>query len=343
MSEAPQTTRWFELAARPQGVPRLEDFRLTEAPLPELQEGEVLVANQALSVDPYMRGRMDDTKSYGEPFQLDQPLDGGAVGEVIASRSAEVEVGQMVMHYLGWREFAVLSADQVQPIDTSVAPAAAYLGVLGMTGLTAYIGLTKIAEMKAGDAVFISGAAGAVGSIAGQIARQLGASWVIGSAGSAEKVAMLQDLGFNAAFNYRDAPVHEQLGSALEKGGIEGVDVYFDNVGGDHLEAALSAMNGFGRAALCGAISQYNRKPGEALQGPRNIVLAVGKQLTLRGFLVSSYFEYEQEYIRFMAPLLADGTIRAQETTVHGFENTAQAMIDLLAGGNTGKMVVELS
>lgn len=334
----PTSTRQFELAARPKGAPTLADFRFTEAELPELADGQILVKNLAISVDPYMRGRMNDVKSYTPPYKLDEPMLGGAVGEVLASRSADIAVGDVVVHDKGWREAAVLAAGNVQKVDLSIAPATAYLGALGMTGLTAYIGLTKIAEFKAGDVVFVSGAAGAVGSLVGQLAKQLGASRVIGSAGSAEKVAHLLELGFDAAFNYHDGPVKDQLKAAL--GDAEGIDVYFDNVGGEHLEAAIWHLTTFGRVALCGAISQYNAT--EAPVGPRNIALAIGKQLTLRGFIVSSYTEFASEYAQLVGPLLASGKIQYRETVVQGIENTAQAFIDMLGGANTGKMVISL-
>ncbi|WP_394941621.1 NADP-dependent oxidoreductase [Psychromicrobium sp. YIM B11713] len=338
----PTITKQFELASRPEGWPTLENFRLAEAPLAELQDGQVLVKNLAISVDPYMRGRMNDVKSYVPPFQLDQPLDGGAVGEVLASRAEGLAEGDVVVHGLGWREYAVLPAGAVKKVDASLAPATAFLGALGMTGLTAYAGLVKVAEFKAGDVVFVSGAAGAVGSLVGQIAKQLGASWVIGSAGTPEKVAKLLELGFDAAFDYHDGPIKEQLKVALAgaPGENTGIDVYFDNVGGEHLEAAISALNTFGRVALCGAISQYNST--EPPVAPRNLALAIGKQLTLRGFIVNSYSQYADEYAALVAPLLTNGKIRYEETVVHGIENTAQAFIDMLAGANTGKMVITL-
>lgn len=250
----PTTTRAVHLASRPHGAPTEDNFRIEEISLPELSDGQILVANDIMSVDPYMRGRMNDVKSYVPPFHIDRPLDGGAVGTVIESRSEEIPEGSHVSHQLGWREHAVLNADDAHIIDTDIAPASAYLSVLGMTGLTAYAGLTRAAEMKAGDAVFVSGAAGAVGSMVGQLARLLGASRVIGSAGTDAKVARLRELGFDAAFNYHDGPSTELLGQAAP----DGIDVYYDNVGGDHLEAAIDHLNIDGRVAMCGAISQYN-------------------------------------------------------------------------------------
>ena len=333
----PTTTREIQLASRPHGRPVPENFRLAETPLPALQDGQVLVRNLYISVDPYMRGRMNDVKSYSAPFALDAALDGGAVGEVIASRADGRAVGDAVVHQLGWREYAVVDAAATTPACTDLAPASAFLGALGMTGLTAYAGLLKVAEFAPGDAVFVSGAAGAVGSLVGQIAKARGASRVIGSAGSPEKVARLLELGFDAAFNYHDGPVRELL---QEAAGTNGIDVYFDNVGGDHLEAALSVLNVGGRVAMCGAISQYNSTAAPA--APRNLAAAIGKQLTLRGFLVSGQRQHSAEFAQQMAAWLADGTVRYDETVVDGLENAPQAFIDLLDGANTGKMLVRI-
>ncbi len=337
--ELPGTGREIRLASRPQGWPVPENFTLAEADVPALASGQILVRNIAMSVDPYMRGRMNDVKSYSAPFALDQALDGGAVGQVIASRSAERKVGDVVVHSLGWREYAVLPAAGGTLVDTALAPASAFLGALGMTGLTAYAGLTQVAAFKPGDTVFVSAAAGAVGSLVGQIARNLGAGRVIGSAGSAAKVDRLLELGFDAAFNYHDGPVRESLRAAL--GESEGIDVYFDNVGGEHLEAAISLMNGFGRIAMCGAISVYNST--SPVSGPRNLASAIGKQLTLKGFLVGSYRHLAPEFSARMAQWLQAGEIRFDETVVHGLENAPQAFIDMLRGANTGKMVVALA
>ena len=332
----PDTARQIHLASRPDGWPEQENFRFTEVPLPEPEDGEVLVRNHFMSVDPYMRGRMNDVKSYVPPFRLDEPLEGGAVGEVVASRSDRHKIGDMVLHNAGWRDWTVLPGKAARVVDTAAAPASAYLGALGLTGLTAYAGLTKVAGFREGDVVFVSGAAGAVGSLVGQIAKALGASRVIGSAGSAEKVAKLLDYGFDAAFNYHDGPVHRQLRDAAP----DGIDVYFDNVGGDHLEAAIGAMNRGGRIALCGAISQYNETEPSA--APRNLALAIGKELTLRGFIVRSYNQYAAEFAELMGRWLQEGTVRFEETVVTGLDNAPQAFIDLMRGANTGKMLVDL-
>ncbi|GAA3670184.1 hypothetical protein FB459_0300 [Yimella lutea] len=332
----PTRTREIQLASRPSGAPTPDNFRLMEVDLPELKDGEILVRNTVMSVDPYMRGRMNDVKSYVPPFQIDQPLDGGAVGTVIASRSDEFAEGQSVLHGLGWREHAILPAARATAVDTSDLRDSSYLGVLGMPGLTAYAGLMAAAEFQPGDAVFVSGAAGAVGSLVGQIARLSGASRVVGSAGSAAKVERLIDLGFDAAFDYHDGSVRDSLKKALP----DGIDVYFDNVGGDHLEAAISALNVDGRVAMCGAISQYNAT--EPACAPRNLALAIGKRLTLRGFIVGKYSDMRDEFLSVVGPWLADGSIQWDETVREGLENAPQAFIDLLAGANTGKMIVRL-
>ena len=336
MTQLPTTTRQIALASRPHGAPTSENFRLESADLPDLADGEVLVRASVMSVDPYMRGRMNDAKSYVPPFQLDAPLDGGTVGEVIASRSPDVAVGEHVLHGLGWREHAVLPATRVTVIDTQAASASAYLGVLGMPGVTAYVGLTAIAEMRAGDTVFVSGAAGAVGQVAGQVAKALGAAKVIGSAGSASKVERILELGYDEAFNYKETSVREGLRAAAP----EGIDVYYDNVGGDHLEAAIGHLNLFGRVAMCGAIAQYNAT--EPAPGPRNLFLAIGKGLTLRGFIVGQYPHLAKEYRQKAATWLADGRLRGDETFRDGLEAAPQAFIDLLEGANTGKMLVRL-
>ncbi|AUY51882.1 NADP-dependent oxidoreductase [Streptomyces sp. CB01881] len=334
--EAPATAREWHLAARPQGWPVPTDFALVEAPVRTPGPGEILVRNAYLSVDPYMRGRMNDVKSYVPPFELGRPMDGGAVGYVVASAAEGFAPGDAVLHGLGWREYATVEAKRAVKVDPSV-PLSAYLGVLGMTGLTAYAGLLAVGGLKEGDRVFVSGAAGAVGSMVGQIARLKGASLVVGSAGSTEKVARLTgEYGFDAAFNYKDAPVAEQLAKAAP----EGIDLYFDNVGGDHLEAAIGALGVHGRAVLCGAIAQYNETTAPA--APRNLALAIGKRLRLEGMLVGDHAALQPQFVAEVGGWLAEGRLRNEETVVDGFENTADAFLDLLRGGNTGKMVVRL-
>jgi len=329
-------SREIQLAARPHGEPKPTDFRLAEVELPDPGPGELLVRNTFMSVDPYMRGRMNDTKSYVPPFQLDRPLDGGAVGEVVVSNAEGLAPGDVVLHQLGWRDHAVLPGAHTRKVEADGLSESAFLGVLGMPGLTAYVGLLDIAGLREGDVVFVSGAAGAVGSLVGQIARLRG-NTVIGSAGSPEKVAhLVDDLGFDAAFNYKDGPVAGQLAAAAP----DGIDVYFDNVGGEHLEAALGALNRNGRVALCGAISVYNATEPPA--GIRNLALAIGKRLTLRGFIVSDHFDRLPALHAEIGPALRDGRVTFRETIVEGLDQAPQAFIDLLRGGNVGKMLVKL-
>ena len=330
------TTREVRLAARPVGEPKPADFELAEVQLPDPAPGELLVRNTFMSVDPYMRGRMNDVRSYVPPFEIGAPLEGGAVGEVIASEAERFAPGSHVLHQLGWREHALVPAEGARQIDAQLAPASAYLGVLGMPGLTAYVGLLDIAGLREGDAVFVSAAAGAVGSLVGQIAKVKGCR-VVGSAGSAEKVAYLRDeLGFDAAFDYHDGDVSALLSEAAPNG----VDVYFDNVGGDHLVAAIGALRQNGRVALCGAISAYNAT--ERPPGPWNLPLAIGKRLTLRGFIVSDHFDRFPEFVRDVGGWLREGRIHYRETVVEGIDNAPEAFIGLLRGDNLGKMVVKL-
>ena len=332
-----ETTRQIRLVSRPSGWPTHENFELVEVDVPKLEPGQVLVRNTVMSVDPYMRGRMNDTKSYIPPFEIGEPLDGGAVGEVIASESDTVSVGDVVQHQLGWREHAVLDASHVRRIDTSSIPASAYLGVLGMPGHTAYTGLVRIAGLKEGDTVFVSGAAGAVGSLVGQIARNLGAARVVGSAGSKEKISYVVDeLGFDSAFDYHD----EAVGRQLRRHAPGGIDVYFDNVGGDHLEGAIANMKDFGRIALCGAIADYNAT--EATPGPRNMWLIVPRRLKLQGFIVMDHRDLAKEYFTKAADWIREGRLKFRETYVDGLDQAVDAFLDMHRGGNIGKMLVRL-
>ncbi|MFJ9854033.1 NADP-dependent oxidoreductase [Streptomyces sp. NPDC101150] len=338
MSALPVTGREWHLIARPHGWPTPDDFALREAAVPEVGEGQILVRNQHFSVDPYMRGRMNDVKSYVPPFRLDQPMDGGAVGEVIASRAESIAVGDHVLHGLGWREYAVLDATRAAKIDPSLAPITAYLGVLGMPGLTAYAGLLEVASFKEGDAVFVSGAAGAVGSEVGQIARLKGASRVIGSAGSDEKVKLLvEEYGFDAAFNYKHG---DDVMGQLRAAAPEGIDVYFDNVGGDHLEAAISALNVHGRIAVCGMISMYNAT--EPSPAPRNLAMVIGKRLRMQGLLVSDHADLQSKFVEEVSAWIRSGELKYRETKVTGVENGVEAFLGMLRGENTGKMIVSL-
>jgi hypothetical protein len=327
--------REFRLASRPVGLPTLATFTLAEVDLPAPAEGQVLVRNLFMSVDPYMRGRMNEVKSYVPPFQIGQALEGGAIGEVLESRAPAVPKGAIVNSMKGWRDVFVADARDVRVVDPSVQPLSLYLGVLGMTGLTAWVGLNLV-ETKAGDVVFISGAAGAVGSMAGQLAKARGCT-VIGSAGSAGKVRMLKDeLGFDAAFNYKDGAVFNQLKQAAP----DGITVYFDNVGGDHLEAAMSMMRDHGRIIACGSISRYNDTA--PTPGPRNMFMVVTKRLTIRGFIVLDWTKEMPVFRDAVTPLVTAGEIRWKETVVEGFERAPQAFLDLFSGENIGKMIVRV-
>ena len=325
------------LRSRPVGWPTPSDFELVERELPELEDGQVLVRNVVMSVDPYMRGRMSDAKSYAAPYELDKAMLGGAVGVVEQSRAEGFEPGDHVLHGLGWRDLAVVEARSAKVVDTTGAPASAYLGVLGMTGLTAYVGLTRIAALATGDIVFVSGAAGAVGGVAGQLAKALGAARVVGSAGSDDKVAYLRDeLGFDAAFNYHDGKVSRLLRDAAP----DGIDVYFDNVGGEHLEAAIGALRLHGRIAICGAISAYNAT--EPQPGPKNLARLIQTRGRIEGFLVGDHQDLAAEYWGRATGWLADGSLRSRETFVDGLDHAVDAFLGLLHGENIGKMLVRL-
>ncbi|MEU6460479.1 NADP-dependent oxidoreductase [Streptomyces sp. NPDC046976] len=330
------TNREWHLLSRPVGWPKPEDFALVETPVPTPGEGQILVRNTYLSVDPYMRGRMSAAKSYVAPFELGKVMEGGAVGEVIESRAEGIAVGDHVLHSLGWREYAAVDASAAVRVDPEAAPLSAYLGALGMTGLTAYAGLLRTASFKEGDIVFVSGAAGAVGSQVGQIAKLKGASRVIGSAGSDDKVRLLvEEYGFDAAFNYKNGPVSKQLREAAP----DGIDVYFDNVGGDHLEAAIGSLRRGGRIAVCGMISVYNDT--EPAPGPRNLARLIQTRGRIEGFLVNDHRDLQPQFVREVGPWVASGRLKYRETVVDGIENTVEAFLGLLRGDNTGKMVVK--
>ena len=323
------------LASRPNGWPTLDNFTIAEVPVPPPAEGQVMVRNLFVSVDPYMRGRMNDAKSYVPPFQIGEPLQGNAVGEVVESRDASLKRGDIVTSMFGWREAFVANAREVRAVDPRVQPRSAYLGLLGMTGMTAWVGLNLV-DTKAGDRVFVSAAAGAVGSAAGQLAKLRGC-FVVGSAGSPEKVkAAVEEFGFDRAFNYKDGDLRGQL----DKAAPDGIDVYFDNVGGDHLEAALAAMNQNGRIIACGAISRYNDTT--LPPGPRNLFLMIGKRLTMKGFIVSDWVKQTPQFAAEVGSLYASGKISMKETVVYGIARAPQAFIDLMRGENIGKMVVKV-
>ncbi|MBZ6139643.1 NADP-dependent oxidoreductase [Streptomyces olivaceus] len=333
----PSVNRAWHLVTRPVGWPKPEDFALVEAEVPTPRDGQVLVRNQYVSVDPYMRGRMSAAKSYADPYELNKPMLGGAVGEVVASRAEGFAVGDHVLHSFGWREYAALDAKHAVKVDPDAAPLSTYLGVLGMTGLTAYVGLLRTASFQEGDTVFVSGAAGAVGSQVGQIAKLKGASRVIGSAGSDEKVGLLVDeYGFDAAFNYKDGPVSKQLRAAAP----DGIDVYFDNVGGEHLEAAIGSLNLNGRIAICGAISVYNNT--EPAPGPKNLARLIQTRGRIEGFLVGDHYDLQPQFVEEVGPWVASGALKYRETVVEGIENNLEAFLGVLRGDNTGKMIVKI-
>jgi len=327
----------IRLAARPVGMPKPSDFELAETAVPEPGDGEVVIRNIWMSVDPYMRGRMMDRESYVPPFQIGAPLEGGAIGQVIASNASSVAVGDYVNNFLGWREYAVAPAEALTKVDPSVAPLQAFLGALGMPGLTAYAGLMKIGALKDGESVFVSAASGAVGAVVCQLAKAHGCH-VVGSAGSDEKCAWLEnEAGIDKAINYKTCG---NLMDAVKDAFPKGIDVYFENVGGEHLEAAIEAMNPMGRIALCGMISQYNAT--EPAPGPSNIIMAVGKSLRLEGFIVSNHFDLMPAFLQEMAGLVASGKMKWKETVEEGIENAPKAFLNLFSGDNFGKMLVKI-
>jgi NADPH-dependent curcumin reductase CurA len=331
-------SREFHLIARPEGEPTPDQFELVETQLLPPVAGEVLVRNTYLSVDPYMRGRMDDAESYVAPFSLHARLDGAAVGKVVESRDDRLAPGDLVTHWHSWRELAVGSAEEFERVEAEPGiPPSAFLGVLGPPGLSAHVGIAEIARVGPGDIVYVSAAAGAVGSVAGQLARLRGARRVIGSAGSAEKVAWLrEEAGFDAAFNHRDGALAEQLRDAA--GG--GVDVVFDNVGGHHLEAAIEALNVFGRIVLCGYLASHHTRGRE--RGPSNLSQLVTKRIAAQGVLVTDHVDKMPAYREAAKAWLRHGRLRFRETVVDGLERMPDALLGLYRGDNIGKMVVRL-
>jgi NADPH-dependent curcumin reductase CurA len=328
-------SREIRLKNRPVGLPSESDFELATVPMPTPGMGEVLVRNLYMSVDPYMRGRMLDQPSYVQPFQVGQPLDGGCVGEVVQSQGGKFQVGDHVLGRKGWREYYVSDGAELTKIDPNLAPVQTYLGTLGMPGLTAYVGLLDIGRPKAGETVFVSAAAGAVGTVVCQIAKLKGCR-VVGSAGSPDKVAWLREVaGVDAAFNYKEVG---SLTAELGKHCPNGLDVYFENMGGAHLEAALEHINSFGRIVLCGMISHYNETTPSS--GPRNLRFAVRKRLTLTGFIVSDHLERQAQFYADMGVWIAADKIKWQETIMAGIENAPKAFIGLFKGENVGKMLV---
>ena len=329
-------SREIRLVSRPTGIPTAANFTLARVELAPLQDHQVLVRNLYMSVDPYMRGRMNEGTSYVPPFDLGKPLDGGAVGEVIESRAREFKPGDAVTSNLGWRECFIASPKELRPVSREIQPLSVYLGALGMTGMTAWVGLNLV-EVKAGDVIFISGAAGAVGSVAGQLAKLRGCR-VIGSAGSMEKVMFLrEECGFDIAFDYKIGPVLEQLNVEAP----DGIDVYFDNVGGETLEAALSALRVHGRIIACGGISNYNAE--KPRPGPSNLFNMITKRLTMKGLLVRDWLDRQGEFEREVGGYFKTGKLKSKETVVKGIDQAVDAFLGLFEGRNVGKMVVELA
>lgn len=330
-------SREVRLSQRPVGMPTPDDFEIVEIDLPEPSQGEVVVKNVSLTVDPYMRGRMVDRKSYVAGFNLEETLTGGAIGRIVSSKNDNLSEGEYVESHYGWREGFVAPGNHLNKLGNLQAPASAYLGILGMPGMTAYVGLLEVGELREEkDVVFVSGAAGAVGSAVGQIAKIKGCR-AIGSAGSPEKVRhLVDDLGFDHAFDYHDGHLERNIFA----GAPEGIDVYFDNVGGDHLQAALNCMRPNGRIPLCGAISQYNATA--PVPGPHNLAIAIGSQLTLKGFIVSNYNHMREAFVRDMGEWVSSGRLKYQETVFEGIDNMPEAFIGLFTGANTGKMIVNL-
>ncbi|WP_010216168.1 MDR family NADP-dependent oxidoreductase [Sphingomonas sp. PAMC 26621] len=316
-------------------MPQADNFALVETASAALNDGEVRVANRWLSVDPYMRGRMNDTKSYVAPFALGEPMQGGALGEVVESRADGIKVGDIVQHMLGWRDEAVLPAAQVQKLPDLGVPVEQFLGMLGMPGMTAYWGLLDVASAKAGDTVFVSAAAGAVGSTVVQVAKAKGMT-VIGSAGGADKCAWVTSLGADHVIDYKgDVPLVKALGAAAPNG----IDVYFDNVGGSHLDAALAHANDQARFAVCGMIEGYNSsKPTEL----KYLMRVIAARIRIQGFLVTPYFARAQEFYQDMAAMVKSGALTSQDTVHDGLDATPDAFLGLFSGGNTGKMLVRL-
>ena len=329
-----QTTRAWHLKSRPSGVPTGDNFELKETPLPELGDGMVRVRNEWLSVDPYMRSRMNDVKSYVPSFKIGEPMEGGAVGTVVESRSPHLRTGETVFHMLGWREEAVGPAGQFNKVPPLPVEDHQWLGNLGLTGATAYFGLLKVAEAGEGEVVFVSAAAGAVGSAVVQIAKAKGMT-VIGAAGGAEKCAWVRELGADHAIDYKERPVVQ----SLMKAAPDGIDVYFDNVGGDHLDAAFAAARNNARFAICGMIESYNAGPPPAF---RYIMRIIAARIMLKGFIYTDFLPRIGDFYRDMGGWVASGQVRSRETVRDGLEAMPEAFLDLFRGANIGKMLVKL-
>ncbi len=329
-------TKQIVLASRPKGTPTLDNFRFENIDLAEIQVGEVLLEGLYYSVDPYMRGRMNDAKSYAAPFQVNEPIQGGVVAKVVKSKSDYFKTGDLVSGMLPWRQQFVAHEKTIRKIDATLAPASYYLGILGMPGLTAYFGLMHIAKPKAGETVVVSGAAGAVGLVVGQIAKIQGCR-VIGIAGSDEKTTLLKEaFGFDEAINYKTtANLRKAIGAICPTG----VDIYFDNVGGEISDAVISNINFNARIPLCGQISLYNGT--ELPMGPRLQPMLLTRSVLMQGFIVSNYQSLFPEGFQHLAQWVKEGKLKFTETIIHGFDQLPTALLGLFKGENTGKMIVE--
>lgn len=334
---ASTTSQQIELASRPKGKPQLENFRQNKTTLSAIESGEFLVRNRWMSVDPYMRGRMKEGDSYVSSFQIGKALEGGCVGEVVESKHEKFPQGKYVLGQFGWREYWKSDGEGVTIVDPELAPVQTYLGTLGMTGLTAWVGLNKIAKLSPGSTVFVSAASGAVGSIVCQLAKAKNCR-VIGSAGTEEKINWLRDkAGVDAVINYKQTP---NLLEALKHHANHGIDCYFDNVGGEHLEAAIEVMNDFGVCVECGMISTYNATDPPA--APRNLFQVIAKRIRMQGFIVRDHMDSQPEFISEMAPLIDVGQVVWEETVTEGLENAPAAFIGLFDGDNLGKSLVRI-
>ena len=334
---SPSINRQFKVAARPDGLPKESDFDLVNVPMPVAADGQVLVKTVFLSVDPYMRGRLTGVRTYADPVNIGDVMLGGTVGQVIDSRHGGLARGDYVLGAWGWQEYAAVDAKTVHKLDPSLAPVSTALSVLGMPGMTAYFGFLEICRPQPGETVVVSGAAGAVGSLVGQIAKIKGCR-VVGIAGGDDKVSWLVDeLGFDSGFNYKTT---SDYSAKLKELCPKGIDCYFDNVGGAITDSVLPLMNVFGRVSVCGQISMYNIAKPEP--GPRVLPLVLVKQLNVEGFIVTRWQARWSEGIRQMAGWLREGKLQNREQIVEGFENTAKAFIGMLQGENTGKMLVKV-
>ncbi|OXS64326.1 NADP-dependent oxidoreductase [Rossellomorea vietnamensis] len=334
----PEKQQQIQLVSRPEGMPVKEDFLYKEIDVPQPSNGEVLVKTIYLSVDPYMRGRMSDAKSYVEPFQLNEALAGGVVGEIVESKSEHFQKGDFVVGMLPWQEYSVAKEKEVRTIDPDVAPISTYLSILGMTGLTAYFGLMDIGQPKEGETVVVSGAAGAVGSVVGQIAKIQGAR-VVGIAGSDEKVNYLTDtLGFDEGINYKTT---DNIYKTLKEACPDGIDVYFENVGGEIGDAALSLLNKHARIPVCGAISSYNKTDRDL--GPRVQSRLIKSSALMKGFVVNDYNDRFKEGATKLGEWLSQGKLQYEETITEGLDNVTDAFLGLFQGKNIGKQLVKIA